>query len=67
MGECSPYPKGRNPLNNKPRRRWENVLTLKEEILSQQHTKGKVPPWFVIKRISSFMVGEPSPFSFVCY
>ena len=43
MGECSPYPKGRNPLNNKPRRRWEKVLTLKEEILSQQHTKGKVP------------------------
>jgi hypothetical protein len=33
-GECSPYPKQRNPLNNKQRRRWKKVLNLKEEIPS---------------------------------
>ena len=43
MGEGSPYPKEINPLNNKPRRRWEKVLLiLKEEILSQQQTKEKM-------------------------
>jgi hypothetical protein len=42
MGEGSLYPKGRNPLNNKPRGRREKVLLiLQEEILSQQQTKGK--------------------------
>jgi hypothetical protein len=42
VGEGSLYPKGRNPLNNKPRGRWEKVLLiLQEEILSQQQTKEK--------------------------
>jgi hypothetical protein len=42
VGEGSLYPKGRNPLNNKPRGRWEKVLLiLQEEILSKQQTKEK--------------------------